>query len=78
VEETILEHLPKKTLTLPNFCIRYSKVEFLGTYIGTSFHLPTRNYENLTNLIIVTWKVAKNGGLGGTNLKKCNTQNIAI
>jgi len=30
VQETILEHLPKNTLTLHNFCIWYPNVAFFG------------------------------------------------
>jgi len=48
----------KKTLTLHNFCIWYPNVVLFGTLKLTSFHLPTRKYENSANVMILTndWK----------------------
>jgi hypothetical protein len=61
VEETILEANFALWNMISKCCV------FL--YVGTLFHLPIRNNENSTNLIIFRYGlVAEDGGLGGAYL----------
>jgi len=45
MEETILEPLPKKTLTLHNFCIWYPNVAFFGGLVPRPFPFQEENMK---------------------------------
>jgi len=48
----------KASMTLHSFCIQFPNVAFfIELEVRTSFHLPSRKYENVNSVIIVT-KVA--------------------
>jgi len=53
----------KKTLTLHKFCIQYPNVALWC--VGTSFHLTTKKYENLTSLLIEIVHNSRNCWFGG-------------